>query len=301
MEDGFHKLFCTIAEAITFVTLLVSLGKWLTDYYLVYFVLITVLVIFGFELHKYKENQKAKEALRILKSYGSCSAMSTRGQTRQTIEKHKDTTPQLSVRKKSPSFTETKKQKIKSKLKGAKKFNSIQRKTITIDQKSASTLRVDFEDRGLKRPKSLSSIVTLRKKENTKSIPNLSINNTQQQQTIKKGVLKRSPRSLSNLLTLGTSNNKKKKETKFKLDEIDNASTDSSSVEVVVKKNVTLRQKLKTKMDRVVEMQKRRSLPSGFAATINNNNNNNNRNNEDNFNENEDLENLKKIIKVSAM
>ena len=305
MEDGFQKLFCTIAEAITFVTLLVSLGKWLTDYYLVYFVLITVSIIFGFELHKYKENEKAKKALRLLKSYGSCSnAMSMRGRTRQTIEKQRDTTPPLSARKKTPSLTETKKQKIKNKLKAPKNFNSIRRKTISNDpQKSASTLRVDFVDSSsLKRPKSLSSIVTLKKKDKTKSIPNLSMN-IPQQQTIKKGVLKRSPRSLSNLLTLGTNNNKKKKETKFKLEENDNASTDSSSVEVVVKKNVTLRQKLKSKMERVIEIQKRRSLPAGFATSINDNNNNNtpNNRNPDNFNENEDLENLKKIIQVSAM
>ena len=306
MEDEFQKLFCTIAEAITFVTLLVSLGKWLTDYYLVYFVLITVSVIFGFELHKYKENQKAKEALRILKSYSSCSVMSTRGHTRQTITKPKNTTPQLSDKKKTSSFSETKKLTIKSKLKGAKNFNSIGRKNISKDQKSASTLHVDFVDSSLKRPKSLSSIVTLKKKENTKSIPNLSMNNSQQQlPSIKKGVLKRSPRSLSNLLTLGKNNNKKtKKETKFKLDEIDNASTDSSSIEVVIKKNVTLRQKLKSKMDRVVELQKRRSLPAEFTtATINDTNNNtpNRSNNPDDFNENEDIENLKKIIKVSAM
>ena len=303
MEDGFHKLFCTIAEAITFATLLVSLGKYSSDYYLIYFVFITVSVIFGFEFHRYTVKERANKALRILKSCSS-STMSTRGKNRQTMGEQKNTTPHLRGRKKQPRLTDTTKLKIKSKLKSPKtfsNFNSVRRKNVT---EPKDKLHVDFKQRSLTRPKSLLNIAMAKTKENSKSIPNLSTNNIQQQKN-NKGDLKRSPRSLSNLLEFGTSNNNKKKETKYKID--DNASTDSSSVEVVVKKNVTLRQRFKSKVERVVEMRKRRSLPANFATSINNNsiNNNTNNNNSDNTNNNKNQNELnvhfKKITKVSAM
>ena len=288
-EDGFHKFFGTLAQAIVFATLLVSLGKLWSNYYLIYFMTLVAFGLLCLETYYYLQNKKKRDALNLLKS---CSHSSLRGKDRKSFKK---TNSKLETNKhelkdgtgRNHSLGEV--VKMKTKLKSPKSLSSL-RQTLTRRTPEVKVTTDPSEPRrkSIKRPKSIPNL-SFGRKQKSKSVINLS--NGHQSPTLENTL--KSPKSLSNLTTLEKKVNFDINNNSFEEEKPDSSSVESG--ESTVKKKVNFRQRFKSRVTRAMEKSKRMSLPhdlSKFTAEDANNN--------DGISK-EDFENLKKLMKVSTL
>jgi len=106
MDDDFQKFFRSIAEAVVCATLVVSLGKYLTDAYLFLFLGTVTLAVLTLEGYKFDKIRKKDIALRHLKA---CS-----------LQQHNNSMIKCRERK---SIAKTKSQSSASSTEVAKKRN----------------------------------------------------------------------------------------------------------------------------------------------------------------------------------
>jgi len=106
MDDDFQKFFRSIAEAVVCATLVVSLGKYLTDAYLFLFLGTVTLAVLTLEGYKFDKIRKKDIALRHLKA---CS-----------LQQHNNS---MIKRRERKSIAKTKSQSSASSTEVAKKRN----------------------------------------------------------------------------------------------------------------------------------------------------------------------------------
>jgi len=107
MDDDFQKFFRSIAEAVVCATLVVSLGKYLTDAYLFLFLGTVTLAVLTLEGYKFDKIRRKDIALRHLKA---CS-----------LQQHNNSMIKCRERK---SIAKTKSQSSASSTEVAKKRNA---------------------------------------------------------------------------------------------------------------------------------------------------------------------------------
>lgn len=176
MEDGYQRFFSTLAEAIVFATLLVSFGKYCSDYYLFIFLGIIAFVIASYESYKYIIKRRENEKLsKIIRNY-SHPTFRTGNNRRNEVkfEQGKDGKHNNNERKRSFTFSDNIKikSKMKSPMKSASTLSSLRN---SINRKNGQKTKVVIQNnqKVLKRPKSLTNI--LKGKDLYKSTPNVTL------------------------------------------------------------------------------------------------------------------------------